>query len=163
MEFYTIEESDRFFASALHYVDSEYWYPLLFLVARTGITEGEIFGLMPEDLQLGLGIPPKLHVSRQVQQGEECEPKWGRKRWVDLDADVVRVMRGYLVWRKQRFPTSKWLFPSLKSGDVVRFPSKYVGRALTDIAAMAGVKALSCHELRHTRGSQLAQASEASR
>jgi integrase/DNA-binding MarR family transcriptional regulator len=155
-DFYDVEESDRFLAAAWKYEGAEYWYPLFFLALRTGICEGELFGAEVDDLKLGAAQPHKIHVRQQVQEGEECEPKWSRRRWPDLDDDVVRVMRGYLEWRKHRFPNSKWLFPSLSTGDVVRFPSHYVARPLHDIAAMAGVKAITFHELRHSRGSQLA-------
>ena len=108
--YYTREQADRFLGAAESF--GLYWYSLFFVALRTGICEGEIFCAQTCHVDLGgHGRPAKFHVRQQVQRGEVGEPKWGRSRSVDLDADTVRVMSAYLEWHKERFPCCLWLFP----------------------------------------------------
>jgi integrase len=97
-------EDQAAFAAALRRVSPTPAYPVFFLIlARTGLRPGEAAALRVDDVDL---VGRRLRVERTWTDGRLGPTKSGRVRWVDMSAELARVLAGYLPTCRQG-----WLFP----------------------------------------------------
>src|SRR5262252_173910 len=133
------------------------WYPLVLLLARTGVRLGE--ALM---LRLGDYNPTArtMRVERawNAKHHREELPKHGA-RVVDISPQLSTVLDAHsaglvkVVRLEDGAPVVEWLFPS-EAGTML--DGRNVRRALARLAGHAGLgRGLGPHDLRHTFGSQL--------
>ena len=132
------------------------WYPLVLLLARTGMRLGEAVALRLGDYNAAART---LRVERawNAKHKREEEPKHGA-RVVDVSAQLAAVLDAHRaaiakVVDLNGAPIVEWLFPS-EAGTML--DGRNVRRALTRLAEGADLgRGLGPHDLRHTFGSQL--------
>lgn len=132
------------------------WYPVVLLLARTGMRLGEALMLRLTDYNAAAGA---LRVERawNAKHKREELPKHGA-RTVDVSRELAAVLDAHAaalgkVVRLDGSPVTAWLFPS-EVGTML--DGRNVRRALARIAEGAGLgRGLGPHDLRHTVGSQL--------
>jgi integrase len=132
------------------------WFPVVLLLARTGMRLGEALMLRLGDYNAAGGV---LRVERawNAKHKREELPKHGA-RVVDVSRELAAILEAHVaalgkVVRLDGTPVSPWLFPS-EAGTML--DGRNVRRALARLAAGAGLgRNLGPHDLRHTVGSQL--------
>jgi integrase len=89
------------------------WYPFILTDLRTGLRVGELIALKPEDLDFeGMLIT----VCRNCVRGRITSTKPGKIRKVDMTPQLARVLKRWLVERKEEAlrkgwgKTPEWLF-----------------------------------------------------
>lgn len=127
-------------------------YPLLLILASTGVRIGEALGFQVGDVNLAQS---KLYVRRAVRKGRVGSPKSGKPRTVDVPPVTVAVLRGWLdVVRAEaavRGEEPLWLFPS-SSG--LPQDDGLARQALQRALLAAGIRRrVRLHDLRHTYSS----------
>lgn len=135
------------------------WFPVVLLLARTGMRLGEALMLRLGDYNAAGGV---LRVERawNAKHGRAELPKHGA-RVVDVSRELAGVLDAHAaalakVVRLDGEPVTPWLFPS-EAGTML--DGRNVRRALARLAAGACLgRRLGPHDLRHTVGSQLISA-----
>ena len=133
------------------------WYPLLLLLARTGVRIGEALALMLTDIDLA---GRTLRVVRSLaDDGKRVDtPKSGHGRDVDLSAQLTAKLRSLDAAHKARAlrhgtPPPIWVFPS-ETGTPL--DPRNVRRAFRRVLKLAGLPPhFTPHCLRHTFASIL--------
>jgi len=131
------------------------FYPLFFLLSRTGLRLGEALGLRWEDLDLGCR---ELRVSRAAStRGGTGTPKSGQGRTVDLSAAACEVLRDLRVSASaaalSQGQQPSWMFPGQRAE---RMPHVTAEAAFARALRAAGLPGdFSPHTLRHTYASLL--------
>ncbi|MGC4089416.1 MAG: tyrosine-type recombinase/integrase [Polyangiaceae bacterium] len=139
-DFLTFEEAARLVDGA-----DPQWRAMVLIGLRTGLRQGELIGLLWDDIDLVAG---RLVVRRNAVRGIVGTPKNGRSREVPLSDDAVAALRAL----PSRFP----------GGQVFAVPD---GRMLTKgeckhplwrACRKAGLRQVGWHVLRHSFASHLA-------
>jgi integrase len=141
-------------------------YPLLLVMARTGLRLGEALALRVEDLDFERR---DLWVRRSWGPGRRSygearigSPKSRRMRRVDMSRQLADGLQNYLGLREADAiltgrPASGWLFPGPDGGPMTRNQFHPRWRRLL---SRAGIRPRKAHTLRHTFASQLIQNGE---
>jgi integrase len=132
------------------------FYPLVLILARTGLRLGEAIALQWDDINWQDCF---ADVQRSYSKLRLSTPKSGKGRRVDLSDHLVEVLATHhLAAKKQALrtgvPLAPWMFPGdppNKPLDVNNFRSRQWARILKK----AGIHALRLHALRHTYASLL--------
>lgn len=143
--FYTQEDGDRFLATCLRVRPQ--WHALFATALRTGMRQGELFGLLWSDLDLDNA---RVRVRRSHSEGTETTPKSGHARTVPLPSDLVDILR-----RHPRHISSPLVFPAA-SGRHLK--NSGVWKRLRYVQRVAALEEISFHDLRHSYASQLVMA-----
>lgn len=139
-DWYTVDELDALREAAKR------WAPvhtLITVAAYTGLRVGELRGLEWGDVDFKSRT---LHIQRQVQRGRIDLPKWGKTRTVPMRAVVLDALKAH------RHLRSEVVFPGYRAD---RFAVNWLRGELHRCAALAGLRAVRVHDLRHTFASQL--------
>jgi len=177
---WTMEQLDTF----LRWSQGRHWlHPAWVVLAYTGLRRSELLGLQWGDVDLHKGL---LRVRRGVtliksrgvpERLEVGPPKSGRDRVIDIDDDVVEVLRE---WRKtvaqlgfERVAADEWVFAADDGGprhperfsriwrNAVRTARRELTATLPDGAAIDTVLPVThVHGLRHAHASHLLEAGE---
>lgn len=122
------------------------WFALFFTALRTGMRQGEIFGLTWDDLDI---VKQRVFVRRNFTHGQVVTPKNGRHRRIPMSPELAEVLRA------SRHLGGELVFPredgTHLSGHCVRRPMDRVIRA-------TGLPRIAFHDLRHSFASQLVMA-----
>lgn len=156
------EETQKFLAAAR----TERLYAVFVLACLTGMRQGEILGLVTDDVDLTTGRLRVQHTLLEVKNGEIledyscpcCGVKDGRGK-VKTDAgqrDLVLPPEAVAALKQHRaklleegLSGSKWMFPSEEGTPMLK---ANVRRAMKRICKRAGVKKIRFHDIRHTNG-----------
>jgi integrase len=134
-------------------------YPIVLLLARTGMRIGEALALQIDDLnfeQREITVNQTWGSrSRVYGEGRINSPKSGKPRTVDMSKQLSEVLKAYL---KARNTDSRWLFPARDNmplnPDTFR---RYLWKPLLEAS---GLTYTNPHALRHTFASLLIQNGE---
>jgi len=135
------------------------YYPLIVLLFRTGLREGEAVALRPEDLNLHSRY---LTVRRNFTAGRMADsPKGGRTRKVDLSKDLVEVLKEHMEVQEveaamQGIPRPEWLFPS-PQGEIIR-SNNFRDRVWGPLLHRIGLEYRCVHTCRHTYATRMIMA-----
>lgn len=143
MNFWTKEEFEQFLSVI---TDNENIRISFMVLYWTGMREGELFALTPEDINLA---EKKLRINKTYQRihGEDIitSPKTQKSnRIVPLPAFLCNELRDYI--SQKRIGNSERLFP---------FTKNYLSRAMTHYSDIAKVKRIRVHDIRHSHVSLL--------
>jgi integrase len=141
-------------------------YPVLLVMARTGLRLGEALALRVEDLDF---TRRDLWVRRSWGPGKRSygearigSPKSRRQRRVDMSRQLCEGLQRYLGVREAEAilagrPVSGWLFDGPEGGPMTRnqFHPRW-----QRVLRLAGLRPRKAHTLRHTFASQLIQNGE---
>jgi integrase len=151
----TKEEGERLLVTAKDHFGEH--YPVFFTALRTAARQGELIGLMWDDIDAHGGF---LTIRRTVVNGEANTPKNGKSRRVPMSPQLVELLKGHkkklaaaaLAAGKRMSP---WVFPS-PTGHLMD-PSK-LRRELAAALKKAGLRAVTFHSLRHSALTTMAEA-----
>ena len=132
VEYLTPEEADRFLKVVHKWPDLDVRHMVL-LAYVTGMRRGEIFKLEETDVDFNL----KLIRLR--------EPKGGKTVSIGLSEVAEQIIKQQLVWRKEQYPGSPYIFPG-RNGDL-RKDSKSVEKIRLEAGLPTTFRPL--HGLRH--------------
>jgi integrase len=132
------------------------WYPLVLLLARTGLRLGEAQMLRLDDYNADAAT---LRIERawDSKHGREETPKHGA-RTIDVSPELAAILDAHTAALRKVVgldgtPVVPWLLPS-QAGTMLE--GRNIRRGLALLAAQAGLRRpLTPHDLRHTFGSQL--------
>lgn len=147
VEAYTIEEVQRIFAA----LDQEplKWQALVRLLIDTGIRRGECCGLKWQNIDFSTNtITISGNLCYTPQKGIYLDtPKNGHTRTVDVDADVMALLRT-LRSEQANKAISAWVFTQEGSAEPMhpQSPTRY----LKKLSDRYGIPNLHPHKLRHT-------------
>jgi integrase len=134
-------------------------YPIVLLLARTGMRIGEALALQAGDIDLdGRCIHIKRTWGSRAKQNREHRfnsPKGKRDRLVDMSKQLTDTMKLHLA---QQSDPAAWVFPG-KAAGMPMHPTTFLGR-WTRLLHQAGVTYQKPHVLRHTCASLLIQNGE---
>src|SRR5262249_11870592 len=147
----TWEQRDRFLATAERL--RPWWFPAWAVQVRTGLRPGELWAFEEGDLDLDARV---LHVRRTLADHAdrvELTPKGGRPRPVALSTEACRILRAYLVRRREETLRRGW--PGLPQAFFCSHTGAYaipstVRREMRAVLKAAGLPSFSPHALRHT-------------
>ena len=151
----TVSQRQAFLATAFH--DAPRYYPLLFVLAGTGMRLGEGLALQPGDLDCS---SKTIRIARAFSEdGTLDSPKSGHGRTVEMSQSLADTLKSHQLLQKQEalkygWPElPSWLFVS-KTGSAVD-PAN-VRRAMLRVLKMAKLPLhFTPHCLRHTYASIL--------
>ncbi len=136
-------------------------YPLILLLARTGVRIGEALALKREDLDLPQRL---LWVRRTWGRREIGTPKTGKARRVDMSQQLERVLQAHLTLRDAEAVVagrdSEWLFPTLDGRDNPMPPLEFYKAVWWLLLRRSELRYRKPHALRHTYASLLIQNGE---
>ena len=157
---YTPEETERL----LSQLEGYYYYPVIFLLARTGLRCAEAAGLIWDDVDLE---GRTITIRRAWVRKRETSPKSGKIRYVDMSHDLVAILRQH---RKNQFKDPKQdnnglVFQNKKP----KKDAKGVAHRNIDLNSIrkgiyqaalrrAGLQPSRLHDLRHSFATNLAEA-----
>jgi integrase len=153
--------TDHELALILKAARHEHFFPIIMLLARTGLRPGEACGLRWRDLELG-SAPARLKVVWQMDRwGELVHPKTvTSRRTIPLRAEVADALEAWRHRQQQRaadgFDNVHGLVFTTRSGRPV--DQRNVSRAFHRARSTAGVDHGSLKTFRSTVASQLAEA-----
>jgi integrase len=134
-------------------------YPIIFLLARTGLRIGEALTLQVGDIDLTNHC---IHITRTWASRTKANrekrynsPKGRRDRLVDMSRQLTDVMKLHLASCTEE---TAWLFPG-SDPETPMHPVTFLGR-WTNLLKKAGVTYRKPHALRHTYASLLIQNGE---
>jgi integrase len=153
----SLEQTQEFFAHEA--VRADLLYPMLKLMAATGLRRGEACGLMRDDVDLDAGVIFVRH--NAVPVGSEVvigSPKTRRsRRRVTLGADSVELLRGHLAAQREHrlMMGAGWrdhglVFPALDGRP--HNPGTVSSRFKSLVRAAGLPEEVSLHSLRHAHG-----------
>ena len=137
-DFLNFEEADRLIAAA-----EPEWRTMIVLALRTGMRQGEILGLLWEDVDLQRG---QIVVRRARWRGHMVAPKNGRTREIPLSPKAHRAMK------KHRHLRGDFVFCSEDGSPLTDGQCKW---PLWSACRNAGLRRIGWHVLRHTFASHL--------
>lgn len=140
-DFLTFDEAEALQRAADQ--DGE-WGVMVLVGLRCGLRQGELIGLQWADLDLKKG---EMRVRRTVYRGKVGTPKGGRSRTLPLGDDAIRVLKAH------RHLRSEWVFCDLAGK---RYTDGRCKHPLWRACALAGLRRIGWHVLRHTFASHLA-------
>ncbi len=136
-------------------------YPLILLLARTGVRIGEALALKREDLDFPQRL---LWVRRTWGRREIGTPKTGKARRVDMSQQLERVLQAHLTLRDAEAVVagrdSEWLFPTLDGRDKPMPPLEFYKAVWWLLLRRSELRYRKPHALRHTYASLLIQNGE---
>ena len=139
-------------------------YPLILMLARTGLRIGEALALKREDLDFQAGT---LWVRRTWGRRAIGTPKSGKARRVDMSQQLRRVLEAHLSLREAEAVVagradSPWLFPNLEhpARNLPLTPSIFYRAVWWPLLRRIGIRYRKPHTLRHTFASLLLQHGE---
>ena len=150
----TVAQRQAFLATALH--EAPRYYPLLFVLAGTGMRLGEGLALQPGDLDCS---SKTIRIARAFSEdGTLDSPKSGHGRTVEMSQSLADTLTAHELLRKQEALTYGWPVPPSwfvsKTGTAVD-PAN-VRRAMLRVLKMAKLPLhFTPHCLRHTYASIL--------
>ncbi len=121
-----------------------FFRPAMLLALRTGLRQGELFGLRWEDVDLVAG---RLMVNQAISRGVIGTPKSGRSREVPLSEQAVAALK------KERHLRGPFVFCDA-DGHPLR--QALIKTPLWRACRRAGLRRVQWHVLRHTFASHLA-------
>jgi integrase len=134
-------------------------YPIILLLARTGMRIGEALALQSEDIDIDRRC---IHIvqtwgsrTRANREHRFNSPKGKRDRLVDMSKQLTDAMKLHLA---QKASPTEWVFPGKDPG-MPMHPVTFLGR-WTKLLNQAGVTYRKPHALRHTYASLLIQNGE---
>jgi integrase len=129
-----------------------HYYPFALMLFRTGMREGEIVALQPDDLDLR---SRHVLIQRNLASGlfMEESPKNGKARSVDLAIDLVPVLKDHLAVREAEAalsgrPVSPWLFTT-PDQKLIR-SNNFRDRVWRPLLKALGLRYRTVHAIRHT-------------
>jgi len=141
-----------------------HYYPLLLCAARTGMREGELIGLQWGDVDFSGRL---IEVQRNVHKGRITTPKNGKTRRVDMSLQLTNTLERLLAKRKAEAlkkgesldaVTEGWVFTTPQGTQLD--PDNLRKRVFYRALAMAGLRRVRFHDLRHTYATLLIQQGE---
>lgn len=144
-EFWDAEQSDAFLATARE-LEPE-WYCFFLVALRTGMRQGEIFGLQWKDLDF---VKRTIHVRRAVRKRVVSTPKNNRFRRIPMTDQVWEALKAHRSLRSR-----DWVFTRENGEVLTRNAIKWAFWRLT---RAAGLPEIRFHDLRHSFASQLVMA-----
>ena len=124
------------------------WHDLFYTEITTGLREGEICGLMWDDLDMNKGvlaIQRTITVTGRDHQVHIQEPKTeAGKRQIQLPPSTCDLLK-----QRRLDSRSKWIFPYMFDNEKP-VPPSYVYRRLKEILLEEGLPSIRFHDLRHT-------------
>lgn len=137
-DFLTIEEGVRL----VHAANDPVWKAMILLALRTGMRFGEMCGLEWVNVNMELGV---ITVRRSIVEGVVSSPKNHQQRFVPFPPTVAEALR--------RLPKRGKLVFSRPNG--LPLSHRIAGRAIHSACAVAGLRRVGWHTLRHSCASQL--------
>ncbi len=137
------------------------WYPLVSLLARTGLRIGEACALQWGDIDFHGRF---IEVRRNCVHYRITTPKNGKTRRVDLSQQLTDTLKVLLLERKKETlsrgwgEVPPWVFSNSEQQLVDHH--NFRGRVWPKLLAKAGMRWLRIHDLRHTFASLLIQNGE---
>jgi integrase len=153
--------TDHELALILKAARHEHFFPIILLLARTGLRPGEACGLRWRDLDLG-SAPPHLTVVWQLDRwGELVHPKTATsRRTIPLRTEVAAELEAWRHRQQQRatdaFDNAHGLAFTTRSGRPI--DQRNLSRAFHRVRTSAGVDHGSLKTFRSTVATQLAEA-----
>lgn len=143
MNFWTREEFEQFIRATKNNTNIHMSFMVLYW---TGMREGELFALTPEDIDLE---KKKLRINKTYQRlhGQDIitSPKTPKSnRTVPLPSFLCRELEDYILYRKAE-----------KTDRIFPFTKNYLSRAMTYYCGIANVKRIRVHDIRHSHVSLL--------
>jgi len=141
-----------------------HYYPLLLCAARTGMREGELIGLKGGDIDFNGRL---IEVQRNVVRKRVTTPKNGKTRRVDMSLQLTNTLERLLARRKVEAlkrgeslddVMEDWVFTTPQGTQLD--PNNLRKRVFYRALAMAGLRRVRFHDLRHTYASLLIQQGE---
>jgi integrase len=125
-------------------------YPLFLTAVCTGMRLGELLALQWQDID---GAGRQIHVRRSVYKGTFYVPKTKRgRRRIDVGAQLLGVLDGLRLARAADAPDAL-VFPNAQGGALD--PDNLGKRVWERALALAGLRHVKIHSLRHTFASLL--------
>ena len=153
--------TDHELALLLKAARDEHFFPVILLLARTGLRPGEACGLRWRDLDLG-SVPPRLTVMWQLDRwGELLHPKTPTsRRSIPLRPEVAAELEAWRHRQQQRaadgFANVHGMAFTTRNGHPI--DQRNVSRAFHRVRTAAGVNHGSLKTFRSTVATQLAEA-----
>ena len=141
-----------------------HYSPLLLCAARTGMREGELIGLKGGDIDFNGRL---IEVQRNVVRKRVTTPKNGKTRRVDMSLQLTNTIERLLARRKAEAlkrgeslddVMEDWVFTTPQGTQLD--PNNLRKRVFYRALAMAGLRRVRFHDLRHTYASLLIQQGE---
>ncbi len=141
-----------------------HYYPLLLCAARTGMREGELIALQWGDVDFSGRL---IEVRRNVHKRRIPTPKSGKTRRVDMSLQLTNILERLLAQCKANAlkkgesldaVTEGWVFTTPQGTQLD--PDNLRKRVFYRALAMAGLRRVRFHDLRHTYASLLIQQGE---
>lgn len=125
-------------------------YPILLVMATTGLRVGEALGLQVGDLD----VPSEqIHIRRTVRRGYASSPKNGKGRTVDVPATAMAFLAKIREIRQAEAAVqgteARWLFPGA-SWTTMPEVAEVVRKGLRKALRAAGIRQIRVHDLRHS-------------
>ncbi len=143
--FWDREQSEAFLSSIRELEPK--WYPFFLLALRTGMRQGELFGLQWGDLDF---VKRKIHIKRAMRKRVVHTPKNNRFRMVPMTDQVHDTLKGH-----RHLKSRDWVFTRDDGRPLTRNAIKW---AFWRMTRAAGLPEIRFHDLRHSFASQLVMA-----
>jgi integrase len=146
--FLTRPELSKLLATFLEHAPEH--YPLALLLARTGARIGEAIALQWDDIDFEKAV---MTIRRSKSRTIIDTPKSGKSREVDISNQLLAVLKERKIGTK-----NKWIFPGIKSESLDA--TAWRRRTFEKMLALAGLKKMRVHDLRHTYASLMLEQGE---
>lgn len=134
------------------------YYPLVLLLARTGLRVGEAVALQWGDVDFHGRF---LTIRHNYVDGMLTTPKSNKSRRVDMSQQLTETLRALLTDRKTETLRKGWtaMPPTVivSQAGTILDPDNFRKRAWAQLLAKSGLRAIGLHALRHTFASLLIQ------
>ncbi len=140
--FWDREQSEAFLSSIRELEPK--WYPFFLLALRTGMRQGELFGLQWGDLDF---VKRKIHIKRAMRKRVVHTPKNNRFRMVPMTDQVHDTLKGH-----RHLKSRDWVFTRDDGRPLTRNAIKW---AFWRMTRAAGLPEIRFHDLRHTTCTRL--------
>jgi integrase len=155
---FTREEVSAFLEATKRYAPP--YHPFFLCAVRTGMRLGELLALQWNDIDFHGRF---IVVQRNYTRGELATPKSGESRRVDMSRELTQTLKDLLTNRQleaamEKAEISPWIFPSETGG--LLDPDNVRHRVFYRVLAVAGMRRIRFHDLRHTFASLLLQQGE---
>ena len=120
------------------------WRDIILAALRAGLRRGELQGLTWRDINLNNKTLTVRHSWCDIKKGL-VTPKSNKVRYIPLHNELYQVLL-------QREQSSGFVFPD---ENAQRFSGKRLNQEIANACIKAGIRRISCHDLRHTFASHL--------